>query len=242
MGQVSAALFLTLALIESHGKKRFFLVGILLGAAYLSRLHTLLALPFFIYLLKNESIKRKYLYLALGILPFIVLNATYNFARFDTIWDKGYLLIPGILEEPWYQKGLFHFSYVPRHLKIIFAGLPIIKQSPPFVIPSWKGMAIWITTPAFIYSVKASIKENVVKIAWLSIIAIALVVFSHGTTGFAQFGYRYAVDFYPILVFLTIKGIAKTKLKWHHWVLLILGVVVNFWGVVWINKFGWVTF
>jgi hypothetical protein len=77
---------------------------------------------------------------------------------------------------------------------------------------------------------------------WFSIILIALVIFSHGTTGFTQFGYRYAVDFYPLLVFLTIKGAVNLNSKYIHWVLLIMSIIVNLWGVIWINKFGWVSF
>jgi hypothetical protein len=120
--------------------------------------------------------------------------------------------------------------------------LPIVQATPPFLIPSWNGLAIWITTPAFIYSFKASFKKHEVKLSWFALLSIAIVVFSHGATGFTQFGYRYAVDFYPFLIFLLIISLSKKKLKWHHWVLLIISILVNLWGIVWINKFGWVSF
>lgn len=240
LGQIAAAFFLTAAIVESLSKKRPFLVGVLLGAAYLSRLQTILSLPLFIYLLKDRLKNNKYFALLTGILPFLVFNALYNYLRFGVLWDKGYLLIPGVLDEPWYQRGIFHLTYIPRHLKILFATFPVIKDKPPFILPSWDGLAIWITTPAFIYSLKVPWKKRVVRISWLTILLISLVIFSHGTTGFAQFGYRFAVDFYPILTFLTIKAVAKDKLMWHHWLFLILAVLVNLWGVVWINKFGWV--
>lgn len=235
LGQVSAAFFLTAALVESLGKKRAILVGLFLGAAYLSRIQIILALPLFLFLAGSWR-------LVLGILPFLIFNAGYNFLRFGVVWDKAYLLIPGLMQEPWFNKGLFNLAYIPNNLRVMFASLPKIIDKFPFVIPSWAGLAIWITTPAFIYSLWANLKERVVQLAWLSIALIALIVFSHGTTGFTQFGYRFAVDFYPILTFLTIKGVAKNGLKWHHWLLLTIGVVVNLWGVIWINKFGWVSF
>lgn len=242
LGQASSAFFLTAALFESLNKKRPFLVGLLLGASFLSRLHTILSLPLFLYLLRRKDRFKNYSMLGLGILPFIAFNFYYNFIRFGTIFDKGYLLIPGILSEPWYQNGLFSLSYIPNHLKIIFASFPKFLKEFPYIVPSWAGLSIWITTPAFIYSFLADTKEWVVRWSWLVIILIALVVFSHGTAGFTQFGYRFAVDFYPILMFLTIKGTAKTGLKWHHWTLLSIGIIVNLWGVLWINKFGWVSF
>ncbi len=242
LGQVSAAFFMTAAIYESLNKKRPFLIGIVLGAMYLSRLHTILSLPFFLYCLGGKNWFKNYFYLGLGFLPFIGFNFYYNFIRFGVIWDKGYYLIPGVLSEPWFQKGIFNFSYIPDNLKILLASFPKFSNVFPYITPSWAGLAIWITTPAFIYSLWANTKQKIVQISWLCVILISVVIFSHGTTGFAQFGYRFAVDFYPLLIFIIINGIAKSNLKWHHWLLLIISIIVNFWGVLWINKFGWVNF
>ena len=242
LAQITAAFFLTAAILESLREKRPLLMGIFLGAAYLSRLPTILALPFFLVILWPQRDLKKYLLFLAGVTPFIATNALYNLARFGVFWDKGYALIPEVLAEPWYNAGLFHISYIPKHLAIIFGALPKKIADPPFLIPSWRGLAIWITTPAFVYALRTNLKEKLVKASWLAIILISLVIFSHGTTGFAQFGYRFAVDFYPLLTFLVIKSVAKTGLKWHHWLLLTLGIVVNLWGILWINKFDWVTF
>jgi hypothetical protein len=241
LGQISACFFLTAAILEAISKKRPLLIGILLGAAYLSRIQTILSLPFFLYQLKKKEINH-YLVFAIGTSPFFIFNSIYNFVRFDVPWDKAYTLIPGLFNEPWYSEGLFNLSYIPNHLKIILLGLPIFKNTFPYLFPSWAGLAIWITTPAFVYSLFAPLKERLVQLSWLTIFLISLVIFSHGTTGFAQFGYRFAVDFYPFLIFLTIKGVVKTGLRWHHWFLLILGIIVNLWGVIWINKLGWVSY
>ncbi len=242
IGQITAAFFLTFAIFEATTKKRPFIVGLMLGAAYLARLQTILSFPLFLYLLKDEAWFYRYLKLGLGILPFILFNFGYNLFRFGVIWDKGYYLIPGVLDEPWYQNGLFNLSYIPNHLKVLLTSLPKFSNTFPYITPSWAGLSIWITTPTFIYALFNNLKEKMVQASWLSILLISLIIFSHGTTGFAQFGYRFAVDFYPILIFLTIKGVAKTGLKWHHWLLLFLSIVVNLWGVLWINKFGWVSF
>ena len=240
-GQITAAFFLTGAIYSTLKGKKALVTGVLLGAAYLARPHTLLSLPFFLYIYR-KNLKTKILTLAIGILPFFLFNSFYNFIRFGVPWDKGYILIPGMLEEVWYQKGLFHPSYIPSHLKVIFASFPVFKNTYPYVFPSLGGLAIWITTPAFIYSLKANIKENVVKFAWLALFLIALVVVSHGATGFTQFGYRFAVDFYPLLIFLTIKGVLGKKLSLNHWLLIIFSIIVNLWGVIFINKFNWWVF
>lgn len=242
LGQITGAFFLTLAIWKGLDRKNPLLVGLFLGAAYLSRLHLILSLPIILYLFSGKDWLKKYIQLAMGYLPFISFNFYYNFIRFGSIFDKGYYLIPGVLSEPWFSRGLFNLSYIPNGLKVMFASFPQFSNTFPFITPSWAGLAIWITTPAFVYSIFANVKEKIVRFSWISILLISLVILSHGTTGFAQFGYRFAVDFYPILIFLTIKGVAKTGLKWHSWLLLFLGVIINTWGVIFINKFGWVSF
>ena len=244
VGQLTAAFFLTAALVSVFSvSSNNFITGLMLGAAYLARPHVIFALPVFLYLCVNKDKSlRKLLNLFFGMSPFLIFNFSYNWIRFNTIFDKGYLLIPGVLEEPWFEKGLFSLNYVPRHLKIIFAKLPIYENKFPFILPSWEGMAIWLTTPVFVSVFRAPFRSRLVKMIWASILLISIVVFSHGTTGFAQFGYRFAVDFYPLLMFLLILSLKETGLKRYHWLLLVVGILVNFWGVIWINMFGWVKF
>lgn len=236
-GQITGAFFLTAAIYESLNKKRAWLVGIMLGATYLSRVEMVLSFPFFMYIFGKEKWFKNYLTIALTALPFLIFNFSYNFARFGVIWDKAYELIPGVSSEPWFRFGLVNPIYIPSHLKIFLFGLPKILKNFPYINPTWSGLAIWITTPAFIYAMFAKFKENIVKVSWASILLISALIFSHGSTGFTQFGYRFAVDFYPILLFLTIKSVAKTGLKWHHFILLFLSILVNTWGIVW-NKLG----
>lgn len=241
LGQITACLFLLLAIYKLIISDDPLKIGVFLGAAYLSRVNIIICIPFFIFLLKNKNIK-EFAKLILGFMPFFIFNSIYNYIRFGTIFDVGYSKIPGIFEEPWYQKGLVNISYIPNHLKILLLGMPKIINHFPYIIPSWAGMAMWLTTPAFVFSLFAPIKERIVKWSWISIFLISTIILSHGSTGFAQFGYRFAVDFYPFLFLLTIKGTVKTKLKKIHWILLFISIMVNLWGVLWINKFQWVSY
>lgn len=246
VGQITSVFFLTLAVWEALNKKRLFVIGVCIGAVYLCRPHVILALPFLVYLLRERIRSLKdIVVLGVSALPFFLFGFFYNFIRFGSIFDKAYFLLPKVLHEenaPWFIHGVESILYIPNNLRTIFWSFPKIIDKFPYIIPSWNGLAIWITTPAFIYALGNKIKERVVGFAWLSIFLISLVIFSHGGNGFAQFGYRFAVDFYPILIFLVIKAVSNKGLKWHHWVLLFIGVVVNFWGVTFINKLGFVSF
>jgi len=239
IAQVIAQFFILMAVYANIKKKHPILIGLLLGFAYFSRIPTILLLPFFVINLSKPTIKNVF-YLAVGVLPSVLANFLYNYARFGVIWDIGYTMIPGVATEPWYQYGLVSLKYIKDHLKIILLTIPTISSDFPFIKPSLFGYAIWFTTPAFIFSVKNKFVNKDVWSTWLSIFLVSLLIFSHGSTGFSQFGYRFAADFYPLLFLLTIRGVNNVKgPHWYHWLFLLLGVIVNLWGVLFLNLLKW---
>jgi len=250
---VISFLFLTLAIYETFTNKRPFVIGILLGASYLTRLPTILSLPFFIIMLSDKwladlgegSILRRVkvkplVLLGSGVGIFVLLNFTYNYVRFGNPFDVAYTMV-SVNHQPWFNKGLFSLSYIPYHLSVILFKLPGIISDPPYFVPSLSGMSIFLTTPAFIYAFLAGVRNKLALACWLGIIPVALLIFIKAGTGWTMFGYRYAMDFYPFLLILTVRGIGK-EIKWHHKLLIIFGVLVNLWGVISINKlahFAW---
>lgn len=243
LGQVAGAFFLTTSIYLSVLGKYPVLSSLFLSMAFLSRMQTILALPLIVYLnLKDKPSLKKIIKIGLPLFISITLYGVYNYIRFGSFLETGYDLIPGVLTEPWYSHGIFHISYIENNLRAMFASFPIIKNEFPYITPSWGGLAIWITTPAFIYIFLASLKDKANLVAWFSLLLIAFVTFTHGGTGFTQFGYRYAVDFYPLIFYILINSLKNKKLRWHHYLLLLISVIVNLWGVLWINKFDWVSF
>lgn len=235
LAHTAAQLFLILAIYSSLKNKNPLLTGLFLGFAYISRIPTILTIPFFLINLP-KPILRNTILLFLGIMPSILFNFLYNYARFGVIWDIGYTLIPGISTEPWFRYGVINPVYIVDHLKIILTSLPSISDKFPYLKPSLYGYAIWFTTPTFVFSIFNKFKDKLIWSAWLSILFVSLLIFSHGSTGFTQFGYRFATDFYPILLFLTIKGVSNLSgPKLYHWLFLIFGIVVNLWGVLFLN-------
>lgn len=241
---VVAVFFLFLAIWETLGKKRAFLVGIFLGAAYLARLPTVLAFPFFLIMLVPWGKSKKTLpvvfqFLA-GLAPFVAGNALYNWARFKVFYDIGYRLIPGVIDEPDFRHGILHPANIGKQLRVMFLKLPLFRPSPPYLLPSHEGMALWITSPALIFSLAAPLKERLVRASWLTIPLLALPSLLHATVGYSQFGYRRAMDFMPFLVLLTARGIGN-EIRWYHKALIIASILVNLWGVILIQKFGLIT-
>ena len=242
---VVAVLFLTLAIILALYKKSPFLIGVLLGFAFLARLPVVLSFPFFLLLIyqQNNSWKprlKQAVYFAVGLSILVAVYELYNFGRWGVFSDLGYSLIPGIQTDPYFTSGIFNISYIPRHIYAIFFQGPILLSSFPYFEPNWMGLGLFFTTPAFIYIFKGP-WNKLSRYAALAVACILPILITHGTVGFTQFGYRFSFDFTPFLMLLVAKGMSE-KLTWTEKGLIILSLLVNLWGVVSIVKFNFVSF
>lgn len=239
---------LVLGVLETLGRQRPLLIGAAVAAAYWTRLPAVLTFSFFLVataprwapagLRAWRRIDAGYVIrLTAPVAAAIALNMVYNWVRFGTIADVAAALRPGIFAEAWFQRGLFHPSYISRHLRILFLALPVFTPRPPYLLVPWGGLAIWLTTPAFAYALRAPLRLESVA-AWTGIAAVGAVDFMFGNPGVSQFGYRFALDFYPLLFLLTARGMGG-RVPVPAKVLIMIGVIVNVWGVLW-TRWGWV--
>ncbi len=74
-------------------------------------------------------------------------------------------------------------------------------------------------------------RDRIVIACWAAIIPVAFSIFTFAATGWAQFGYRYGLDFTPFL-WLLVARLIGDNLKWWHIALIVIGVVVNLFGVL----------
>lgn len=250
LGQIIAQFFVWFALYEAFHKKRLYLIGLYVGAAYLSRLPTVFALTFFVvyfakdffYLSKKPLIPfpfvrvRNCMLFGSGIILAYVMYGIYNFIRFSTFQNIGYSLLPGVFELYECRLGLLNIAYIPYHMKGFLLSLPLINDTPPYVIPRMGPMAVWFTTPAFILAFFARTNKKLIISCIAAILAIGLVVFSYCSSGSTQFGYRYAMDFYPFLILL-VASACSLKFNWVAKSLIILSLCINLWGVLLLSFF-----
>lgn len=240
IAHITALLFLLLALLETFGKQRLLVIGLFLGASFWARTPVIFTVIFFyIYFWKKFwPISKKNIYnfliLNLGVVFFIILDIGYNFLRFGNFSPFApYSLIPGISKDPIFQQGFMNVAYIPRHIEAIFLKLPIPTHSSPYLIPSLFSTAIWFTSPAVIYALKAK-DSLLMRACWVAVISTLSMIMLWGGVGFAQFGYRFAQDFMPFLLILIALGFGKRPSKFAYF-LVFLSVVVNLWGVVMVN-------
>jgi len=240
---VSAVFFLMAGLVEATRRRRPWLVGTCVALAGLSRLPVFLIAPLYAYLVLGgdlrfvrQNIKKGGIFFA-SVASGVAFYLGYNRARYGTFRDLGYNH-PQYLHEPWFARGRFNITYIPRHVRAIFFEWPHFSHVFPYVRPDYIGMALLFTTPMFLYAFRARL-DGRTGAALLALALTSVPLITHGATGWSQFGYRYALDLLPTLVILTASGM-RERLSKPAIVLLAYCVLVNLWGTLAFNRFNWV--
>jgi heme/copper-type cytochrome/quinol oxidase subunit 4 len=233
---------LLLAINESFGARRDKLIALWLGAAFLTRVTAAFALPFFLHLMWRErrldlkSVAR----LAIGFAPALVFFLWYNFARFGGVFETGYAHAvvgsPALAEALSY--GLFSPVHIPKNLYALFLAMP--QPVPgwdapalqfPYILPSGWGLSIFFTTPIFLYAFRVKLRDTRVIAGWLAVVAILIPLLLYYGIGWRQFGYRYALDFYPFLFIPTALALSQNFTPFVR-TLIVVCIVVNLWGAL----------
>ena len=183
---------------------------------------------------------------AAGI-PFAFAYLSYNLMRWGSIFDLGYLALTE--GDVFYTQGLFSPLYIPRHLYAIFLEPPdLVEGTPWFLRPRFIGMSLFVTTPVFlwVFAGLREVRRSIVVGATALAAALALVPdVTHGTIGFAQFGYRFSIDAQPFLVALAVTGDAVAGGVWRRrpsvlfLVAAAIAVAINCYATIAILRFGY---
>jgi hypothetical protein len=253
-GQLIATILTFGCLLEVWGKRRAWLIGLLAGAAFLTRAPLAFAIPFYALLLLPGVTERPvdafgdYLgrarrgipwrawgALALGVLPSIVFFFAYNQLRFGTPWESGYALatLPPFLEAQ-RDRGLFSLVHVPMNLDYLFWHLPRLIDQPPFFKPDGLGLSIFLTSPGLFYAIRADWRRAVSWLLLGATVAVLVPSLLYYGGGWLQYGYRYALDSVPFVIALcAIAAVTRGPIRLGWRILILFGVAVMFAGVYW---------
>jgi hypothetical protein len=241
-GHLIATILTFACLIELWGRRRAWLIGLLAGAAFLTRAPLAFAIPLYALFLwesprpaLSEIPWRRWAWLTAGVLPSIVFFFAYNQLRFGTPLESGYALatLPGFLEVQ-RAKGLFSLAHVPMNLDYFLVHPPFVVPEFPYLRPDGLGLSVFLTSPGLLFAVRADWRDTR---SWLLAGAAALVLVPtllYYGGGWLQYGYRYFLDSVPFVIALC--GLAEVRERGigRGWLVLIaIGTVVMGFGVYW---------
>ena len=151
--------------------------------------------------------------------PFVLGMSTlvYNYIRFHSLTDFGYARIPGVLDEPWYNHGIFSYHYIPGQMWEMMLRPWETRQAFPYLVPNPFSSSILWSSPLILFAFRSGSRDKVLKYAsWVAVLGLCVVLWMHGNSGGWQFGYRYAMVCLPWLVVIMLESSPKklTPLEW----------------------------
>lgn len=214
---------LTLLALEAYFFHRpWLIIGIYIALAYTTRVSLIFTAVFFIlnlyYCDLSDKIKiKKLAMLITPIIVSIVLLGFYNYARFGNPMETGYS--KQYLEEPVRTNrsvGLWSFVHIPRNLYYMFLKMPDPIFIPgteitqfPYLKATGSGISILFTSPIFIWILFSNWKKLKVRFAAITSLIIIFALCGSFSNGSWQYGYRYAIDYYPMLFIILIYSFKK---------------------------------
>ena len=174
----------------------------------------------------NSAIRNLAMFCAV---PFVLGVSTliYNYVRFHSFTDFGYARIPGVLEEPWYNHGIFSLYYIPGQAWEMLFKLWESKPGFPFLQPNGFSSSILFSSPFLFLLLRNGSRDKILKYAaWLAIIILTFLLWMHGNSGGWQFGYRYAMVLLPWIFVILLENSPK-KITFAEIVFFTISFLLN---------------
>jgi hypothetical protein len=251
-GHLVAMILTLLLLAEMFGKRRAILMGLLVGAAFLTRAPLAFAgpalalwvVPSWSALVDGtRSIRERvtglpwsdWIWLLVGFMPSVLFFLWYNLDRFGSATESGYALatLPPWLEQL-REEGLFSTSHIGMNIDYLFFKLPTFTNTFPYIRPDGLGMSVFFTSPGLLLAVLAPLRD---RRTWILLIAAVLVLIPtllYYGGGWLQFGYRYFLDSIPFVWAMAALGVAKRgQVPWWGWTLILWSVLIGMASVYW---------
>jgi len=237
--QVQAVGFaiMLVSLVEYYGKRRWWLIGLLIGMAGMTRMSLYLVAVFFgLEWLKS---KRKMQSLVMMVIPVVVsvgILGLYNQRRFGSFWESGYAGNVTLKEYPMVanvKHGFFSWEHVPANLYVMLLKAPdpifapgggYVLEYPYLKVDPW-GFSLLVGSPLLLLLLRGvNWKKDWTLLVTTAVMAVP--VLSYFGIGFSQFGYRYGLDFLPLVIVVLMKNL-RGSLGWGAKGLILVGTVFN---------------
>jgi hypothetical protein len=245
---IVAVTALLCALNESFRRGRGWVIGICIGAAFLSRQLTVISSLFFCVAIwvRDGDTKTRRILNQMGLWSTLCLAVgtylIYNWARFDDPFQTGYGLIPltGGLRNRFENYGLFSPVYIPFNLTWFFLqGFQVFfggDAQLDFTGVSLYGTSITFASPFLFLAFAGEWKRPLLWAVWLSTAIIFGTFMCYYNNGWVQLNtQRFSLDFIPLLVPLLALGCQRiSPVLWKGLIaysvgLNVLTVFLQFW-------------
>ncbi len=244
---VLTVLFSILALAEYMSHRRYWVIGILMSVVLATRMTAGLGVVFFglmVWWDRSLGLGQKLgklVQFGLPTLLTVVILGGYNYARFGSFVDMGYMRANTLYKWEKENYGLFKLRNIPTNFYFYFLKTvdPVLEKADtsyylkwPYVKAGYPGVGFWVVAPVFLYIFRADVKRLEVKAAAVTAGLIILVLLTYYWVGWDQVGPRYMNDALPWLYVLLVYAFAKRKLTGPARMVILASSYFNLWLLV----------
>ena len=225
--------------------RRPFLAGVALAIGFATRTPIAFCFVFFAWQLflgdgrlrerRYREILVKGAWFSLPILVVGGLLITANMLRFGEPTEFGHRLLAGGAGDRIRDHGLFGLWYLDKNLAAAFLNLPEWLGEAPYLRISKHGLSLLFTTPALLWLCRPANRPPLANALWAAVICASIPGLLYQNTGWAQFGYRFVLDYLPYLVALLAIG-GQHLGSWFK-AAIIWSVLINLFGAITFGRF-----
>lgn len=225
--------------------RRPLIAGLLLGLGMATRTPIAFCFVFFAWQLffpgnrwipgRWSQIFRQGIRFAIPILVCGGLLMAYNQARFDSPFEFGHSFLSGGAGDRIRDHGLFNSHYLNLNLSSALTHVPRIVGDAPYIQISKHGLGLLFTTPALLLLARPVAPTGLRPALWAAVVAAAIPGLFYQNSGWEQFGYRFALDYFPYLMVLLAVG--GRSLTWRVKGLMVFGIAVNLFGAITFGRY-----
>jgi hypothetical protein len=188
-----------------------------------------------------EKVKKGLLFAA----PILAVGGAlmwFNHARFENPFVFGHEYLLEGTRASIREHGLFSFHFLNGNLSAALVNLPRFTTSPPFAQITRHGLSLLATTPFFLYLLWprregwSDADRWRHKVLWIAVAFTAIPSLFYQNTGWAQFGYRFGLDWLPY--FLVLLAMSRRPLTRGQKVLIGVCIAINLFGAITFGRYG----
>ncbi len=218
--QALTVMFLMLAIVERYGKRRYGVVGMWMGMAFVTRATAGLCVVWFVYELWKEKRLGKVVGLFWPMMVGLVLSGYYNYLRFGSLFDNGYLWanhFHGIMP----MDGLFNIAYIANNFRNYFLNFS-------FEPTKFPGLGFWTVSPMFLWMFGAGFGHRT-RGMWFGLLVALMAVLTYYWSGWDQIGPRYLLDLLPLAYIILLSSFRTKKLPGIFKIVVFASCWINVW-------------
>jgi hypothetical protein len=156
--------------------------------------------------------------------------------RFDNPLEFGHRYLQAGARPSIREHGLFSMWFLNRNLAAALVHLPVIDGIKPYIHITRNGLSFLFLTPAFLLLLWPGFKsgDKNKKQIFRNLLLASLTIFIphvlYQNTGWAQFGFRFSLDFTPYLIVAL--AVSNRPINRKFLTLVIIGIILNLFGAI----------